>query len=219
MDDEPAAERTAHLQPAPLRLVDEHGEIHEGCPNCAALEDQLAGAENNVRSMRAQMANLRRELEGEIDRQHEMFPRLVAAFRYWQERCTHPRSQLTPDRMKVALPALKRHEDPEIRQAIRGAEYDPFVTTLKNGRTKRHDSWELIFRNEDTFQSFVERAPEYVPTFSQLSLVETAAEVCQRLAERAKLIERGDSVSSAHLLLEVDRLVREWRETPLRPDR
>jgi uncharacterized membrane-anchored protein YhcB (DUF1043 family) len=219
MDDEPAAERTAHLQPAPLRLVDEHGEIHEGCPNCAALEDQLAGAENNVRSMRAQMANLRRELEGEIDRQHEMFPRLVAAFRYWQERCTHPRSQLTPDRMKVALPALKRHEDPEIRQAIRGAEYDPFVTTLKNGRKKRHDSWELIFRNEDTFQSFVERAPEYVPTFSQLSLVETAAEVCQRLAERAKLIERGDSVSSAHLLLEIDRLVREWRETPLRPDR
>jgi uncharacterized membrane-anchored protein YhcB (DUF1043 family) len=215
MDDEPAAERTAHLQPAPLRLVDEHGEIHEGCPNCAALEDQLAGAENNVRSMRAQMANLRRELEGEIDRQHEMFPRLVAAFRYWQERCTHPRSQLTPDRMKVALPALKRHEDPEIRQAIRGAEYDPFVTTLKNGRTKRHDSWELIFRNEDTFQSFVERAPDHEPTAVQRTLIETAHEVTARLAERAKLIDAEDSVACAHLLLEADRLIREWREAPL----
>jgi hypothetical protein len=211
------AEQARHLQAVETGEVAPDGPqtLAEALAEIQHLLDQLAGAENNVRSMRAQMANLKRELAGEIDRDHAMFPRVVAAFRYWQERCEHPRQELTTDRMRVALPRFKAHEDPEIRQAIRGAEFDPFETTLKNGRKKRHDSWELIFRNEDTFQSFVERAPDHEPTAVQRTLIETAHEVTARLAERAKLIDAEDSVACAHLLLEADRLIREWREAPL----
>ena len=92
-----------------LRLVDpDTGEpTGELCPNCERLADQLAGAENNVRSMRAQMANLKRELAGELDEEAKEFPAAVALFRYWQERCNHPRATFTADRMKALLPTAE----------------------------------------------------------------------------------------------------------------
>jgi hypothetical protein len=205
-------------EPAPhLHLIDtDTGEVHERCPNCEALEDQLAGAENNVRSMRAQMANLKREVAGDVDRNHKLFPEAVALFRYWQERCNHPRMEFTSKRMSLLLPYLRQHGAEACRDAIRGAAFDPFVTKQKNGHDRIHNDWGQIFsvKDEGKFESFRARAPDYAPTITHLTLVETANEVCKRLEERTPLIDREDPVACAHLLLELDRLVREWRQQP-----
>ncbi len=196
-------------------LDTETGELTdlERCPNCAALEDQLMGAENNVRSMRAQMANLKRELAGELDRDSALFPEAIALFRYWQERCDHPRAEFTPDRMKLLLPLLKRHGPAECREAIRGAAYDPFIVTYKNGTKHRHDGWQQIFAGEDKFQSFRERAPKYDGRnyFEKKSLVDTADEVFDRCQERARLGKKGDPVTKANMLVEIHRLIVRWQ--------
>lgn len=206
-----------------LRIVTEDGEIvpFDGCPNCQALEDQLAGAENNVRSMRAQMAKLKREIAGEVDKDHALFPMAVSLFRYWQEKCNHPGTDFTADRMKMLLPLLKRHGPAECREAIRGAAFDPFIVTYKNGRRHKHDGWHQIFASEDKFQSFRQRAPRYTePTHAQRSLIEHAKEIAERVLERARLIEaETDPVAIAHLLIEVDKLNREWLAIPATIDR
>jgi hypothetical protein len=207
-------------EPAPhLHLIDTGtGEVYERCPNCEAMEDQLAGAESNVRSMRGIMAKLKREVAGEVDRNHALFPDAVALWRYWQERC-RPRStgELTDKRMRHVLPYLRREGPEACREAIRGAAFDPFMTPQKNGKTRVHNDWDQIFpiQDEGKFESFRERAPDHEPTAAQRTMKETALEVVRRLAERARLVDTEDSVACAHLLLEVDRLVREWRETPL----
>ncbi len=194
------------------------GELREDQPQTLAdALDQLAGAENNVRSMRAQMAALKREIAGEVDREHDHFPRAIALFRYWQERTGHERMEFTSDRFALVLPFLKRHDDATLREAIRGAEFDPFIVTRKNGRQHAHNGWHQIFASEDKMQSFRERAPDYAPSFVQLSMIETANEVCDRVLERVKLIEdRSDPVAASHLLLEVNRLIRAWRENPIK---
>lgn len=183
----------------------------------AWLSDQLAGAENNVRSMRSQLARKNRELAGEVDTEHELFPRVVANFRLWQRLTGHEKTELTADRMKLALPFHNRHTDAEIRQAIRGAAFDPYVTQLKNGTEKRHDGWDLIFRNEDKFSDFSERAPNPgEPTFTQQARIASArdfaSQIAERFEERKALIEKGEDVPVAHLLTEVNRLLVEWME-------
>jgi hypothetical protein len=204
-------------EPAPqLRIVDTAtGEISETCPNCRALADQLDGAENNVRSMRAQMANLKRELDGDLDTEAKLFPEAVALFRYWQERCRHPKTEFTPDRMKLLLPLLKRHGPELCREAIRGAEFDPFITTRKNGNRHRHDGWDQIFRGEDKFQDYRARAPEYDGRdhFRKKAMVDHAREVAAKVLERARLIDdpKSDPVSIANLLVEINTLNHRWR--------
>jgi hypothetical protein len=47
--------------------------------------------------------------------------------------------------------------------AIDGARYDCFTTTRRNGSVKRHDDWELIFRNGPKFREFANRAPHHLP--------------------------------------------------------
>ena len=197
-----------------LRIVDaETGELQEHCPNCAAMADQLAGAENNVRSMRAQMANLKRELAGELDEEAKEFPAAVALFRYWQERCNHPRATFTADRMKALLPLMKRHGPAACREAIRGAAYDPFISTRKNGTKKRHDDFCLIFAGEDKLQSFRERAPEYDGKnhFQHLDAIAHAREVFARVLERKGLMSGKNDVAIAHLLIEIHAMTERWR--------
>jgi hypothetical protein len=44
--------------------------------------------------------------------------------------------------------------------AIDGAAFDPYTTKRKNGSTKRHDDFTLIFRNADKMEEFANRAPK-----------------------------------------------------------
>lgn len=148
-------------QSAPhLRVVDQNGEIHEACPNCQELQNQLDGAEKDIRAWRARYAALRRDKSREA-KQHELFPQALRAFEHWQKACNHPRSSFTPDRFWQVLPFLEdeKYGFEIVIRAIDGAAYDPFVTHRKNGSAKRHDDWELVLRNAGKVEEFANRAP------------------------------------------------------------
>lgn len=215
-----------------LRLVDPAtGELSPDAPQTfeAALveidrlRDQLVGAENNVRSMRSQMAAMKRETD-EIDRGHSLFPAATALFRYWQERCDHPRVGFTAEHMRVVLPRIKHNGVEECRRAIRGAEYDAFVTTRKNGTRHRHDDWFQIFHPQK-FRSFVDRAPDPGPPSEAQGVLigsarEFALDLIERVEERSKLVREGrDPVAISHLLLELNRRLVAWTRTPFASDR
>lgn len=217
-------------RPPDLRIVDpETGELREveSCPKCAAAENRIAaleaevrGAEYEAKAVRGKILSLERALDAELARTKMREPEAVALFRYWQERCDHPRSELGDERMKILVAALKKWGAEACRRAIRGAAFAP-TTQLVAGREVRYDELELIFRNEVKFESFRDRAPDPPETLAHRTLVETAIEVTKRIGERAKLFEGKDpdAISAAHLLLEVDRLIRDWREGPNRIDR
>jgi shikimate 5-dehydrogenase len=61
----------------------------------------------------------------------------------------------------MALPYLERYGVAMCRKAIRGAAYEPFETTRKNGSKKRHDGWHLIFdRGADAFEEWCNKSPQ-----------------------------------------------------------
>lgn len=145
-------------QPA-LRLVDENGELREGgCPECAALRDQLAGAEGEIRSLRARLAQAKRDREAKAHG-HRHWPRVLELFGYWKEKCSHPNSRFSVDRFEVAEPIYREYGYDLCKRAIDGAAFDPFTSTRKNGSIKRHDDWDLVFRSRGKFEEFCNRAP------------------------------------------------------------
>jgi hypothetical protein len=96
-----------------------------------------------------------------------MWPAAKRLFGEWKLACNHKRSPFTTDRFWQVEPYLTntryaKGEQERIdlcRRAIAGAAFDPFVTRRRNGSTKRHDDWELIFRDSSKFEEFCCRAP------------------------------------------------------------
>lgn len=144
---------------APLRLVNpDTGEITEHCPNCAHLQDQLDGAEKDVRAWRARHAALKRDKEKEA-RTNKLWPLALELFGEWKVECNHPRAQWSADRFFLAEPHLKAHGVDMARRAIAGAKFDPMTKQRRNGSIERFDNWDLIFRDAARFESFCNRAP------------------------------------------------------------
>ena len=142
----------------PLRLIDGGtGEIVSD-DHVQALRDQIAGLERDIRGWRARYADLKRDKTAEA-RAHKLWPEVVELFQHWQRVCHHPKSAFTADRFWLAMPFVERHGVELVRRAIDGAAFDPYVTRRKNGTTKRHDDWGLIFRDQDKFENFANRAP------------------------------------------------------------
>lgn len=143
-----------------LHVIDaDTGEVvKDGCPNCAVLEDHIAGLERDIRGWTVRYANLKRDKDAEA-RDHELWPKAYEVFKYWRERCRHPRCKFTPERFALLLPFLNDHGSEACQRAIDGAAFDPFVTRRKNGSLKRHDGFELVFRDAGKFEEFVNRAP------------------------------------------------------------
>lgn len=139
----------------------------------AILTDQLKEAEKDLRAKRAIITKLRKDKaeermcyarRGDVQRVHD----------YWNRRLGHAQA-LTADRfdavrgildekrivvvdgVAVKVDAFEFPED--FKRAVDGAWFDPFITALKNGRSKRHDDLALICRDGKTFQSFIDRAP------------------------------------------------------------
>jgi hypothetical protein len=80
-------------------------------------------------------------------------------FEYWQATCRHPRATWNAERFFLVEPFVKKHGVEMCKRAVDGAAFDPFVTTRRNGSTKRHDGFDLIFRSVDKFEEFANRAP------------------------------------------------------------
>ncbi len=144
-----------------LHVIDaETGEVvTDGCPGCAQLQDIVAGLERDIRGWTTRYANLKRDKDAEA-RDHEMWPTAFELFKHWRKVCNHPRCKFTQERFWLLLPFLSEHGPDACRRAIDGAAFDPFTTRRKNGTAKRHDGFELIFRDSGKFEEFVNRAPK-----------------------------------------------------------
>jgi len=134
-----------------LRVVDENGELHDDCPNCAGLE-------TDVRAWRTRYANLRRDRNAEA-REHQLFPEAKELHGYWKAKTSHPRSRFTTDRFLLAEPFIREYGMATCRQAIDGIAFDCFKTRRRNGTIQKHDSWELLFKSTGKFEEWVNRAP------------------------------------------------------------
>jgi hypothetical protein len=167
-----------------LQLVPGTGELVEldDCPSCLEYERDL-------RRKNAQLNEMRRDRQAKAQRS-EIWPVAVDLFKYWQVRCGHKRSKWTLERFEQIEPLLKSHGEELCRLAIEGAAFDAFTTERKNGTLKRHDDWELIFRNADKLEDFVKRAPRpnrhdpdpYALTEAQDGIAELLRDQASRIA-------------------------------------
>jgi hypothetical protein len=143
------------------------------------LHDQIAGLETDVRAWRTRHANLKRD-KGKEARDHQLWPEAIKLFDLWRRKCNHTRSAFTTDRFFLVLPflgptptsllaaaerlGLKENPNPYgpiiCERAILGAAFDPYSSKRRNGSTKRHDDWELIFRGAGKVEEFANRAPK-----------------------------------------------------------
>lgn len=217
-----------------LHLVDPiSGEITEaGCPHCANWETTYQELERKQRGLLLQLGQLRADRDAKA-RAHGKWQAALSVFRYWQSLTGHSRADFTPDRFWILEPHLRRAEErgqdgaARCRSAIRGLIASDYH--MKRGRYARHegkvydDFWRPFQSkkdggpSQDTFESFIDADPhqDADPSFSQMTLIDHAKEVAGRVLERARLIEAGDDVVAiAHLLLEVERLIREWMQLP-----
>lgn len=146
----------SHLRSVPAGVDPETGEVT--CASCRALEDQIIGLQRDIRGWAARYAELKRDKEGEAER-HELWGDARDIFTFWTVACKHPKSRFDASRFELIRPHLEKHGGRICRQAIEGAAFDPFITQRKNGSAKRHDGWELIFRDAGKLEEFVNRAP------------------------------------------------------------
>jgi hypothetical protein len=146
---------------AHLRIVqvdEETGELHEGCPNCEAKENELSELIRKMRGLARELGELRRDKQAEAE-DSELWPRAVKHFQRWQRESNHPRCKWTAERFYLIEPFLKHHEDVMIERAIIGHCYDPFTTKRKNGTTRVFNGWDLLFRDDAHFEESANKAP------------------------------------------------------------
>lgn len=151
----------AEPQRAPLHVVGETGEVYDLDSlhrRIAVLQDELDGANKDIAAWRVRYANLRRDKEAEA-RANPLWPRAVALFQLWKVATGHRRSEFDAARFEMCLPMLKRHPDELHHRAIAGIAFDAFVTFRRNGSQKKHDGWDLLYRNADKWEEMANRAP------------------------------------------------------------
>jgi hypothetical protein len=159
-----------------LRIVDEHGEVLPGCPNCAELDDQLAGAEKEIRAWRARYAELKRDRDHDA-REHNLWGKAVALFTEWRIATNHMRSGWTGERFWLCQPYLQRDGFVTCRWAVWGIAYECNTKVFPTGYVERYDSWELCFKNRGTFERYVNRGyqnPTARESFAEAELEERA---------------------------------------------
>lgn len=140
---------TAHRH---LHIVDsESGEVFDECPVCVQYEKDL-------RILKAKLTRLQRDEEEEA-RKHKLWAEAETVHAWWRIACDHPGVKFGAEEFHQALPRLKEVGPVGLLKAVAGAAYDPSTQTMRNGRKKRYDDWELICRSSAKYRSFAERAP------------------------------------------------------------
>jgi hypothetical protein len=158
---------SANPKPSLVLIDSEDGTIKAPCKRCPdlekdneRLEDVINGLQRDIRGWAARFEELKRD-KTQAAKHHEHYHEVEIAFREWQRACNHKRSPYTADRFWIALPF---YENPKyglkmMLRAVKGAAYDPFEVTRKNGSKKRFDEWERIFASAGNFEDFCNRAP------------------------------------------------------------
>ncbi len=148
-----------------LKLVDpETGELHDlaPCPTCAEASDVIAGLERTIRSQGATIVRIQRNRASDAEN-HELYPVAELIYEHWKARCTHPRAKFGWQEFEQIQPFLAKHGEEMCRRAVEGIAFDHFTDMRRNGTTRRHDGWELLFRNSTKFMEFANRAPKEKP--------------------------------------------------------
>lgn len=195
--------KVRYLRPDPTT-----GEVEEldKCPACSEFE-------RDIRRKNAQITALRQDRE-EKARRSDLWPVAVELFRYWQIRTGHTRTEWNLGRFEEIEGFLRRNGEERCRLAIEGAAFEAFETKRKNGTTKRHDGWGLIFRpnDPDKFDEFVKRAPRpqhYDPKPDVL--VEAQDGLADLLRDHAGRLAEAESPRDVALELQlIARSLREW---------
>lgn len=129
------------------------------------MQDEIDGLQRELRAWRARYAGLSRDKDAEA-RKDPLYESAERLFNEWKRLCRKPRSDWTPDRFRMVHPFLKRKGFDICLLAIQGAGFDAFSKVQANGRTKYFNDWKLIWRDEDTFENFCNRAsPEDLATY------------------------------------------------------
>jgi len=142
-----------------LRVVDENGEILDGCPECVGKDHELRELQRKMKAMARELGILRSNRAAEAV-EHRAWPILVRLFQYWQQQCNHPRSRWNPQRFWDALPLLGTWGAANFAAAIAGIAFQPNARQLKNGKWEVYDSWELLTRDSGTFERYMRRRPK-----------------------------------------------------------
>ena len=162
----------------PLRLVDADGEVFAPAGEADELRAQVEALKHELTVKIAQIAKLKKDKVKERQ-QHKRRPEILSIFAEWQIECNHPRSGLTDDTFDCVLALLETrvvrgsaddgscegcastvYDRVHFSRAIAGAKFDPFISTQKNGRKRRHDHLAKICEGGKTFESFCNRAPK-----------------------------------------------------------
>lgn len=170
-----SAEPARHLNPVedrPMIVVDGDGvRVGALADFTQKIEDEVAGLQRDVRGWAARYAELKRDREAEAE-DSPTWPAALRVFTHWRKVCKHSRSVFTLDRFELVRPWLEKLGDPDAdpkdrlaeaealcKLAVEGIAHDPFETKRKNGTTKRHDGWHLIFDTAERFEERCNAAP------------------------------------------------------------
>lgn len=153
------------MTPAELKLVDpETGELlAPGCPECHDKATKIAGLENDVTGIAKQLAKAIRERDAkqqqieERQRKDPLYPHAWELFTLWQVECNHPNAEFGPDRIRLALAALKLYKTPEKREMLKWAILGAKHCAYRDPKGKVHDSFGLIFRGSEQIEDFTNR--------------------------------------------------------------
>lgn len=139
----------------------------------ASLEETVEDLEKDLRVKRGQITKMRKDAAEErwayvraddVRRVHSYWQRKLGnKLALTADRFDAVRGMLEERKYEIAdgkarkVPAFEYPAD--FKRAIDGAAFDPAVKVLRNGRKRRFDDLELIFRSASHMQSFMDRAP------------------------------------------------------------
>jgi hypothetical protein len=140
----------------PLRLVDEHGEVHEQCPGCVEWQLTYSELERKYRGALSQIGNLRADKDAEAQA-HQLWGKAIAVFTEWRIATGHMKSRWSADRFWLVMPYLRDDGMAFCRSAVWGIAAHPNRKQVTPGYSETYDDFELVFRNRATAERYARR--------------------------------------------------------------
>lgn len=141
------------------RYVDEHGEVHDACPRCVALADELVGLRQTLDMQARKIGRLEREAADDDHESHPQRKEIADLIERWKQVTGHPRAKLSKDRFDVVKARLKDgYTLEQLRLAIDGIGAYPFVVNGSRRRegapSQRHDKLSIALGGGEAVERF-----------------------------------------------------------------
>ncbi len=145
-----------------LTTTDQNGEIiktERRCPGCEQLEEQVKGAEKDIRAWRTRYAKLEKNRDEEARKNPFWLPAQLL-FEHWKRLTGHKRSEFTTDRFELVEPFLRSstYGFEMCERAIAGIANQHSSEIRKNGTLEHFDGWETVFKGAGSVERYASRA-------------------------------------------------------------